>query len=64
MMIFLFAVCLFAKNSVFIQSIVETFDRRGFKFCALVGGALVMIFFCSLILLGRTGNNSFIYFNF
>ena len=64
MMVFLFAVCLFAKNSVFIQSVVETFDRRGFKFCALVGGALVMIFFCSLILLGRTGNNSFIYFNF
>ena len=62
--LFLLAVCLFAKNSVYIQSVLEALPRGGFKFCAILGAALVAIFMCSLIVVGRTGNNSFIYFNF
>ncbi len=64
MLAVLLAVCLFAKNSVCIQSAVGALPRGGWRFCAAVGFALVAVLFCSLILIGRTGNNSFIYFNF
>ncbi len=64
MLALLLAVCLTAKNSVYIQAAVESLPRSGFKFCALLGAALFAIFICSLVVVGRSGNSSFIYFNF
>ena len=63
-MIALLLICIFAKNSVQIQERIEKSDSSSFKFNMYLGACMFVIMMVSLIIIGRSSNSSFIYFNF
>ena len=64
MIIALMLICVFTINSNKILEFINNRFKKNFVFSTFVGLAIFIILLCSVIMLGRESDNSFIYFNF